>query len=121
MLYHNQNNEIYIKAIIKDPQMTFFTYEQEVHRTVMNARHYSMFIYKLLLIYLAVVEYIFYTAIKAFVRRHILPVVMCGVKMFDMKSSKLQRRIHIQVLIERWHCVMCLTTRVIKLRRSAIL
>jgi len=74
------------------------------------SRHYSTVIYKLLLIYLAVVEYIFYTAIKAFAHRHILPMVMCGVKLFNIKSSKLQRCIHIQVLIERWHCVMCLTT-----------
>lgn len=85
------------------------------------SKHKLMPIYKILTNYLAIMEYILYTTIKAFTHRHVLPVVMCRIKLFNIKSSKLQWSIHIEVLIERWHCVMCLTTRVIEFRGCSIL
>jgi hypothetical protein len=43
------------------------------------------------------------------------------VELFDVQAADLQRRVHVQVLVERRHCARSLTTRVVEFGRTAVL
>jgi len=70
---------------------------------------------------LAVVEKVLNAAVEALAYRHVLPLVVRRVELFDVQAADLQRRVHVQVLVERRHCARSLTTRVVELGRTAIL
>jgi len=70
---------------------------------------------------LAVVEEVLDAAVEALAYRHVLPLVVRRIELFDVQAADLQRRIHVQVLVEWRHCACSLTTRIVEFGRTAVL
>ena len=64
--------------------------------------------------YFTIVEDILYTALETLPGGHVLPVIMHRVELLDEQATQLQRRIHIQVLVEGRNRTGSLAVRIVE-------
>lgn len=73
------------------------------------------------IVQLAVVEEILDAAVEALAHRHVLPLVVRRVELLHIETADLQRRVHVQVLIERRYYTRGLATGIVEFRRASVL
>lgn len=63
---------------------------------------------------------VFDAAIETFAVRGVLPVIVCGVKVLYVPAANLQRRVDVQVLVERRYRALGLARGIVKFRMRTV-